>query len=95
MAVGLRLKFAGGTQEQYETVHGHMNVQGDPPEGLIFHMAGPIDEGFGVIDCWESREHFDTFVQSRLGPAIAELGDRAMPGPPDIKQFEVVNYTKP
>jgi hypothetical protein len=95
MAVGLRLKFAGGTQEQYETVHGHMNVQGDPPEGLIFHMAGPIDEGFGVIDCWESREHFDAFVQSRLGPAIAELGDRAMPGPPDIKQFEVVNYTKP
>jgi hypothetical protein len=95
MAIGLRLKFAGGTQEQYEAVHGHMNVQNDPPEGLIFHMAGPIEDGFGVIDSWDSRERFDTFVQNRLGPAIAELGDRAMPGPPDIKQFEVVNYTKP
>jgi hypothetical protein len=95
MAIGLRLKFQGGTREQYEAVHGRMNVQDDPPEGLIFHMAGPIDEGWGVIDCWESRELFDAFVQNRLGPTIQELGDQALPGPPDIKQFEVVNYSKP
>src|SRR2546421_7074120 len=30
MAVGLRLKFEGGTQEQYEAVHRHMNIEGDP-----------------------------------------------------------------
>ncbi len=95
MAVGIRLKFAGGTQEQYQAVHDHIRVQEEPPEGLIFHMAGPIDEGWGVIDCWESREAFDTFVQSRLGPGLQELGDQAMQGPPDIKQFEVFNYTKP
>jgi hypothetical protein len=95
MAIGLRLKFAGGTQEQYDAVHGHMNAQNDPPEGLIFHAAGPIDEGFGIIDYWESRDHFDRFLDSRLGPAIQELGDRAPQSPPDIKQFEVVNYLKP
>jgi hypothetical protein len=95
MAVGLRLKFNGGKQEQYEAVHGHMGIDDDPPAGLIFHSAGPIDEGWGVIDFWESREAFDSFVESRLGPAIQELGDRAMPGPPDIKEFPVHNYTKP
>ncbi len=95
MAVGLRLKFEDATQEQYEAVHGHMNIENDPPEGLIFHMAGPIDEGWGVIDCWESRHHFDTFFQNRLGPAVAELGDRAPANQPDIKQFEVFNYFKP
>jgi heme-degrading monooxygenase HmoA len=95
MAVGLRLKFAGGTQAQYEAVHGHMNVQNDPPDGLIFHSAGPIDEGWGVIDFWESRDHFDRFIQSRLMPAVQELGERAMQAPPDIKQFEVFNILKP
>ena len=95
MAVGLRLKFAGGRQEQYEAVHRHMNVDGDPPDGLIFHMAGPIDDGFGVIDCWESRQQFDTFVENRLGPAVQELGDQALPGPPDIREFPVANFTKP
>jgi hypothetical protein len=95
MAVGLRLKFDGGTQEQYETVHGHMGIDDDPPAGLIFHSAGPIDEGWGVIDFWESREAFDSFLQSRLGPAVQELGDRAFDGPPDIKEFPVHHYNKP
>jgi hypothetical protein len=95
MAIGLRQKFAGGTQEQYQAVHDRIDAQNDPPDGLIFHMAGPIEEGWGIIDCWESREHFDTFFQSRLGPAVQELGDQALPVPPDTREFEVFNYLKP
>ena len=95
MAIGLRLKFDGGKQEQYEAVHGHMGVDENPPEGLIFHSAGPIEGGWGVIDFWESREAFDRFLQGRLGPALQEVGDRAFAGPPDIKEFPVHNITKP
>ncbi len=95
MAVGLRLKFEGGTQEQYDAIHSHMNVDGNPPPGLIFHSAGPIDGGWGIIDVWESREAFDAFAGGRLQPAIGELGERAFQGPPDIKQFPVHHYTKP
>ncbi len=95
MAVGLRLKFDGGTQEQYDAIHSQMDVDGDPPEGLIFHSAGPIEGGWGVIDFWESREAFDSFAQSRLQPTSQELGDRGMPGPPDIKEFPVHHFTKP
>ncbi len=94
MAVGLRLKFEGGEQSQYDAVHSHMNIDGDPPKGLIFHSAGPIDGGWGVIDFWESREAFDRFTESRLGPAIGELGDRTFQGPPDIKEFPVHHVTK-
>jgi hypothetical protein len=94
MAVGLRIKFAGGTQEQYEAVNAQMNVEADLPEGLIFHAAGPIEEGWGIIDFWESRDHFDRFLGGRLGQAIEELGDRGMPGPPDIKEFPVQNIIK-
>jgi hypothetical protein len=45
MAVGLTLKCAGATQQQTDTTHGHMNIETDPPEGVIFHSAGPIDRG--------------------------------------------------
>lgn len=95
MAIGLRLKFNGGTQEQYDAVHTHMGLDNDPPEGLLFHAAGPIEEGWGVIDFWESRQHFDSFRDSRLGPAIGELGERAPQSPPEIKEFPVHHYTKP
>lgn len=95
MAIGLRIKFADGTQDQYEAVNSQMGVEEDPPEGLVFHAAGPIEEGWGVIDFWESREHFDRFLEQRLGPAIQELGDRAPQGPPDIKEFPVHNVIKP
>ncbi len=95
MAVGIRLKFAGGTQEQYEAVHQKMDIDGNPPEGLIFHSAGPIEDGWGVIDFWESSAAFDRFAQSRLMPAVGELGDQAFPGQPDRREFEVSNFTKP
>lgn len=95
MAVGLRLKFSGGTQEQYDSVQKHMDVNGNPPEGLIFHSAGPINDGWGVIDFWESREAFDRFATGRLQSGIQELGDNAFQGPPDIKEFPVHHITKP
>lgn len=95
MAVGLRLKFDGGTQEQYEAIHRRVDVDNDPPPGLIFHSAGPIEGGWGVIDFWESREAFDEFVAGRLRPGIEALGDEAMQSPPDIKEFPVRHITKP
>jgi len=95
MAIGLRIKFAGGTQEQYDAMHAEMNVDADQPEGLIFHMAGPIEDGWGIIDAWESRGHFDAFQAGRIGPAMEKLGDGGMPGPPDIKEFPVHHFTKP
>jgi hypothetical protein len=95
MAIGLRLKFEGGTQEQYDAVHSQIDVDANPPDGLIFHMAGPIDEGWGIIDVWESRGHFDAFQANRLGPGIQELGDRAPQSPPEIKEFPIHHYLKP
>ncbi|MGO8906167.1 MAG: hypothetical protein ACLQMH_11145 [Solirubrobacteraceae bacterium] len=95
MAVGLRLKFDGGTQEQYEAIHGRMNVDADPPQGMIFHSAGPIEGGWGVLDFWESRAAFDSFAQNQLMPAAQALGDQGFPSPPDIHEFPVHHFTSP
>lgn len=95
MAVGIRIKLAGVTQDQSDHVNEHLGLAGDPPQGILFHSAGPIDGGWGVIDFWESRDHFDRFQGSRLGPTLQEVGDQAFPGPPDIKEFPVHHITKP
>jgi hypothetical protein len=33
VAVGIRLKFNGGTQENYDAAHGVMEIDTNPPEG--------------------------------------------------------------
>jgi len=95
MAIGLRLKFPGGTQEQYVAVHDQLDFENRPPSGLIFHASGPVEGGWGVIDFWHNRTEFDQFAQTRLTPAIIQLGASAFPEPPDIKEFPVHNYLAP
>lgn len=34
MAIGLWIRFEGGTQEQYDAVNAQMGVEQDPPEGF-------------------------------------------------------------
>ena len=87
MAVGIRIKFAGVSQQEFDAVNEHVDPAGDPPNGLLFHASGPIDGGWGVIDFWESRQHFDAF-EPRIGAAVAAAGAQ-LQGPPDIKQFAV------
>lgn len=95
MAVGFRLTFADATQEQYDATHKQMDIEHDPPPGLIFHCAGPVEGGWGIVDCWESRETFDVFVAERLQPAVAELGSQAPPHEPDVEEFTVHSLTRP
>ena len=87
MAVGIRIKLAGVTQEQFDGVHDQINRERTPPKGLLFHASGPIDGGWGIIDFWESREDFDTFA-ARFPEGLAAAGVEPE-GPPDIKEFPV------
>lgn len=87
MAVGIRIKFAGVTQEQFDEMNRHVDPAGDPPKGLLFHASGPIDGGWGVIDFWESRADFDAFTP-RIQQSVAAAGVE-MQGAPDIKEFPV------
>jgi hypothetical protein len=90
MAIALLMEFPGGTQDQYDKIlHGLGMERGsqDLPRGLIFHVAGPTNNGWQVIDVWESRADFDRFVAERLGPAIRASG--VVPTTP--KEFPVYN----
>jgi hypothetical protein len=86
MAVGIRLKLDGGTAEQMDRLNAEIDPDGNPPEGILFHASGPVEGGWGVLDFWESREHFDRFAAERIGPAMAAIGAT---GQPEIHEFPV------
>ena len=94
MAVGIRIKLLGVTQEQFDAAHDHVNPERSVPPGMLFHSSGPIDGGWGIIDFWESRADFDAFLNSRIAPGMAAAGVQPE-GPPDIKEFAVHEVIHP
>ena len=71
MAVVLVIDIPGATIEQYESVMEQLRESGGPlGDGQTYHAAGPTDDGVVVVDVWNSREDFDSFIQGRLGEAL-------------------------
>ena len=93
MAIGIRMKLPGVSQEQFDIAHDHINPDRSAPPGLLFHASGPIDDGWGVIDFWESREDFDAF-QSQIEAGMGASGIE-LEGAPDIKEFPVHEVIHP
>lgn len=78
MAVGLRLSFPENSLDDYDAVCKALNFPADWPDGLIAHGSHEADGHLVVNDVWESRGHFDRFVEGRLQAAMGEaIGDRA------------------
>ena len=51
-------------------------LEGPVPEGLVFHAAGPTEEGFRIIGVWETEEAWERFRADRLDPdaeAVAQV----------------------
>jgi len=88
MAVGIRQKIAGVNAEQIDRLNAEIDPDGNPPTGLVFHLSGPVDGGWQVIDVWESREHFDRFAGERIVPGMAAAG-LAGAGAPEMEEFAV------
>jgi len=72
MAIGAWFEAAGFTQETYDAVSAAVGNQ--PPEGAVFHIAGPIEGGWRVIEVWESEEAQKAFQSERLNPAFQAVG---------------------
>jgi hypothetical protein len=91
MAVGMIMNFPGVTQEQYDTVMEQLNLGGRMPPGGISHAARPTDEGWRVVDVWESQEAFDTFLHERLYEAMQNAGISR----PQVEAWPVYNTLEP
>jgi hypothetical protein len=93
MAVGIRITLPGITQEEFDRAHDHINPDRTPLSGLIFHVSGPVDGGWGIVDVWESRADFDAFA-GKIAEGMAGAGVQPQ-GPPDIQEFAVHEIIQP
>ena len=74
------------TQERYEETvrrltHGKSRMESLsdwPVEGILSHVAGKTENGFRVVDVWESEEACNRFGET-LGPILQEVGVEEAP----------------
>src|SRR5688500_16535660 len=83
--VPVAIVFEGFTQEQYEESvrklvdKDALDSPADwPVAGLLAHIAGQGENGFRVVDVWESQEAFEQFG-AHLMPVLSELGVEGRP----------------
>jgi hypothetical protein len=58
--------------------------EGDWPPPLLSHVAGDAGDRLIVVEVWESRAVQESFMQSRLGPALQEAN---VPSPTRVEWF--------
>ena len=80
---------APGAGSIYSRVNRILGWDGAPgpevrPTGLISSIAGDSGDKLIVVEAWESRELQEKFMQSQLGPALAEAG---APRPSRVEWF--------
>jgi len=59
--------------EMLDAVSDEMDVDNDPPEGLIVHVHFEKDGRVHIVDVWESAEAHQRFADSRLTPAMGKV----------------------
>jgi hypothetical protein len=80
----------------YDGVQAELNVEQDPPEGLVLHSAGFGEDGvFRIYEVWETREQAEKFFEERIMPAVNKVTD-GEPSPP-VKQelYELHSLFRP
>jgi len=69
------------TSSQYDQIRELVRWDVDVPEGMTFHVASFDGDILRMLDIWDSEEQFMTFVQTRIMPAVGQIG---MAGAPDL-----------
>jgi hypothetical protein len=79
MSTVMSMEWAGLTQDQYNQVMRHLDLDKNPPTGAIFHVAGFTGGTMHVLDIWESQQAFETFQKERLAAAVQKAGIAGQP----------------
>lgn len=79
MSIIMLMHWPEVSKAQYEQARKEINWEGDTPQGAKFHVAWFGEDGFHVLDLWESREDFERFLKQRLTPAVQKIGIQGQP----------------
>lgn len=82
MAVAYLYRGVGGTK-QYDDIN--EDLGGEPPEGLILHLAGITETGeMQIFEVWESEDARTRFAE-KLSPVFARHGFDPAKAPQPIR----------
>ena len=90
MALTVLYEIPGLTQDQYDKIIETLQSDGITAPGRIYHVAGPMEGGWQVVDVFESQEAFEQFIGGSLGPVMQKMGIM----PPPIKLSPVHNMLR-
>jgi hypothetical protein len=90
MSVVMQMHWPEVSTDLYEQAREGVAWEDDRPDGAIFHVAWVGDDGFHVLDVWESEEQFGAFADSRLMPIVK--GKLGIPGEPDVTFAPAVRW---
>jgi hypothetical protein len=79
------LVMPGLDREGFRRVHDDVVPGGERPEGLTFHVNGPFNGGWSVIDGWTSKAIRDGFME-RTRPIVEKA---PLSGQPTIDELQV------
>lgn len=91
MAFARLALFPGGTQENHQAIVEGLGDSQDNADGRILFAAGPVPDGWQIIQVWESQTAMEKWVEDNLGEAFAKAGSRGYPEPPRITDLELTD----
>ncbi len=71
----------------YDTIKERLNVESDPPAGLIIHTAGFGGGVFRIFDVWATEEDHARFLAERLMPIVEQVMSTAASGGPPTREY--------
>jgi hypothetical protein len=79
MAVVVNITWPGITPERYEEFWVKADLDANPPDGGVHHVAWYEDGVLMIQDVWQTAEAFQAFGEARLGPVTAAMGITTQP----------------
>lgn len=81
----------------YDRVSAQLDVEANPPAGLIVHTAGFTGRGtFRIADVWESEGDWEAFRDGRLAEALKPMMESGEGSPPTTQYtYELHDAVKP
>jgi hypothetical protein len=88
MAVAVSVRFPSLTPEKYDELISGLDLDANPPAGLILHVAAEGEGEMVASELWRTEQTFRAFYDYRLRPALLM---HAVEGQPSMEIRELHN----
>lgn len=65
------------------------------PAGLLVHLAYPTEQGYEILEVWESKGQLDAFTRDVVAEAVQRTGLSMEQLEGEIREFDVAEVVTP